>query len=78
MVDKYRNSFEAKNTKFSNHLKEKIIPKILSDGEKEKMKNIEDAFKMVKEAEGGSYDIEDSYEEAYLVLLDKFKYKPSP
>ena len=77
LVDKYRNSFEAKSTKFTNHLKEKIIPKIVTDGEKEKMKNIEDAFKMVKEAESGSFDVEDSYEEAYLLLLDKFKYKPS-
>ena len=33
---------------------------------------------MVKEAEGGSYDVEDSYEEAYHNLLDNFKYKPSP
>lgn len=32
---------------------------------------------MVNEASTGSYDIEDSYQEGYLALLDTFKYKPS-
>lgn len=77
LIDKYRNSFEAKYTKFNTQLKEKLIPKIIEEGEKEKKGVVENAWKMVNEASTGSYDIEDSYQEGYLALLDTFKYKPS-
>ena len=77
LIDKYRNSFEAKYTKFNTQLKEKLIPKIIEEGEKEKKGVVEHAWKMVNEASSGSYDIEDAYQEGYLTLLDTFKYKPS-
>lgn len=79
VVENYRMIFETKFTKIQNYIEEKIVPETLSllekPEEKQTLIGIESAYKLALEVKDGSYDIEDTYNEEYLKVLQFHKVK---
>lgn len=81
VMENYRMIFQGKFTKCQNYMEEKIVPEIVKlsnrDDEMNILKAMGGAYDLVLETNEGSYDIEDTYEQEYLRLLNFPRLKPS-
>lgn len=81
LLDKYKNVFEHKYNFYSDQLNNKILPKLIDEyGKKEEaqpiVKDLKDIWELANDVREGTFDVEETYNEALQTLLktkiDKF------